>query len=106
MLSLNGRLWINGVPWQDGARGLDANSDMLYHPVTVPEGALFVVGDRFDLSDDSRSSAFGMVEKDQVMGKLILALWPPYQAVDLFMEYVGNPVMEHVIQPAINLFRR
>ena len=105
MQSRNGALWINGKPFDEGNTALGAAGDLLYHPMTVPEGELFVLGDQYQLSVDSRSAAFGTVKEEQIMGTLITPVWPPYQLADPFMQYVWKPVNDAVVQPVVRLFR-
>ncbi len=45
-------------------------------PYQVPESRYFVMGDNRKTSIDSRSSAIGCIEKDQIMGKVIVRVWP------------------------------
>ncbi len=45
-------------------------------PYIVPEGRFFVMGDQRDTSIDSRSSAIGCVEKEQIVGKVLGKVWP------------------------------
>ncbi len=50
-------------------------TDYVY-PYQVPEGQYFVMGDNRLTSIDSRSSAIGCVSTDQILGKVVLRIWP------------------------------
>lgn len=45
-------------------------------PYIVPEGTVFVMGDHRASSIDSRSTAVGPITNDQIVGRVLIKIWP------------------------------
>jgi len=45
-------------------------------PIVVPEGEYFVMGDNRNKSSDSRYSDVGTIDKEDIIGKAIVRIWP------------------------------
>lgn len=45
-------------------------------PYQVPEGRYFVMGDHRESSVDSRNTVVGTVSEEQILGRVVVCLWP------------------------------
>ncbi len=73
----DGTVYVNGEVLQepyltDQALG---ECDMTF-PYQVPENRYFFMGDLRSSSVDSRSSAIGSIEESQIVGRVMLRVWP------------------------------
>ncbi len=73
----DGNVYVNGELLEepyvtDKALGI---SDQTY-PCQVPDNSIFVMGDHRSVSVDSRSSEVGCIPYEQVIGRVVIRIWP------------------------------
>lgn len=73
----NGDVLINGVQIiEEYVQNKALGQCDIEMPYTVPAGRVFVMGDEREVSLDSRSTAMGCVAEEQVVGRVMLRVWP------------------------------
>jgi len=67
-----------GTVYVDGVKFDDRTTNLYDPPSTfvVPDGKIFVLGDNRGKSKDSRSSEIGMIDKREVLGKVLVIAFP------------------------------
>ena len=76
-IDADGNVYVNGEMLEEPYvtdKGL-GDCDLEF-PYTVPGTSYFVMGDQRSNSVDSRNSAIGSIEKDDIMGKVFIRVWP------------------------------
>lgn len=73
----DGTVYVNGVELDEPyVREKSLGNCTIKLPYQVPESRVFVMGDHRSVSVDSRNASVGCVAQDQVVGKIVLRLWP------------------------------
>lgn len=77
MVLEDGKVLINGTELQEMYVTHSGGEYMMEEtPYVVPEGRWFVMGDNRQLSLDSRNEQFGCIAQEQIIGPVVLRLWP------------------------------
>lgn len=76
-ISEDGSVQLNGHPLAEPYVSAASLGECdLEMPYTVPADRVFVMGDQRELSLDSRSSAIGCVAAEQIVGRVLMCIWP------------------------------
>ncbi|MCL2361002.1 MAG: signal peptidase I [Defluviitaleaceae bacterium] len=74
---VNGGFIVNGTPLEDDfSHEVVWSMGNVYFPLTVEEGRVFVLGDNRNASKDSRYSTVGTVANDDIIGRVLVRIWP------------------------------
>lgn len=72
-----GTVYVDGVALDEPyISSLATNFEGIQFPIHVTEGHIFVLGDNRIRSKDSRSTEIGLIDKRQILGKVIFLLIP------------------------------
>ena len=73
----DGTVYVNGRELDEPYISQKALGECdLEFPFQVPESRYFLMGDHRDVSVDSRSSTVGCVAEEQIVGRIVLCVWP------------------------------
>lgn len=76
-LDEDGNVYINGELLDEPyVQEKDLGDCEIEMPYQVPDGRWFVMGDSRATSVDSRNKAIGCVSEEQIVGRLVLRIWP------------------------------
>lgn len=76
-ISENGTVYVNGVELDEPYLEEKALGDCdIELPTQVPDDRYFVMGDHRSTSVDSRNTVIGCVSEEQIVGKIVICIWP------------------------------
>ena len=90
---IDGKVYINGQMLTDdnyGYADID-RPERAVNPITLGEGEYFVMGDNRNESTDSRFSSVGNVQREQIVGRAFMRIWPLNQIKFLKKDINNRP---------------
>lgn len=76
-IDAEGNVSVNGVPLNEPYLTEKSLGECdITFPYQVPDGRIFVMGDKRSTSIDSRNSEVGSVGDDQIIGQVLFKVWP------------------------------
>ena len=73
----DGEVYVNGLQLNESyIQGTTINKDF-HEAAVVPKGCVFVMGDNRSDSKDSRMKEIGMISEKDIVGKVLVTVWPP-----------------------------
>jgi len=79
IMSLDGKVSVNGADLDESYvehRGEPTDDLMNFGPLTIPPHKLFVMGDNRDISLDSRTAEFGLIDESAIFGRPLYIVSP------------------------------
>lgn len=72
-----GEIYINGKKLADPyGQELISNPGLASEPITLGENEYFVLGDNRNNSTDSREPSVGKIDREQIVGRALMRIWP------------------------------
>ena len=76
-IDLEGNIYINNKLIEENyIEEKSFGKSNIEFPYQVPEGTYFILGDKRNISIDSRNSLIGTIPQEEIIGKIIFRVWP------------------------------